>query len=138
MSKKTNSSKQSIKSTKSDTSTKKSVSKVKKVPKDVSSEDAVQTLMSLSLFDTPQKKKIPIKGPSRKDLEIDLENDSQESIINKLILNIKSLREELEEYKQYVEGTYCTQAVHDRNYDVLEKKVDDLSYVIENDAMEKD
>ena len=126
------------KGNKQSNTTKKSVSKVRKVPKDanndINDEEAVQTIMSMSLFDTPPKKKVAVKGPSRKELEIDLDNDSQETIINKLILNIKSLREELDEYKQYVEGTYCTQSIHDRAFDSLEKKVDELTYTVENEC----
>jgi effector-binding domain-containing protein len=91
----------------------------------------MQSLMTTSLFDEPPKKKIEIKYPKSKDLEIDLDNDSQEDIIRKIVLNIRALRTEINEYKQYSEGTYCTQVVHDRSFDNLEKKIDELITTVE-------
>lgn len=93
--------------------------------------DIMQSLLSTSMFDEPPKKKVDVMGPSSKDLEID-ENDSSDEIFRKLVLNIKALRTELNEYKHYTEGTFCTQVVHNRNFDTLEKKIEDLTSTVED------
>ena len=89
--------------------------------------DPIHTLMTLSVFEKPPQKKQPNKPIKSKELEIDYENDSQEDIIRKLVLTIQNLQKELESYKEYVEGTFCTNAVYNRQYDEIEKKVNNLS-----------
>ena len=113
-------------------STSKKATKTQPVKKSNNSDDVMQNLMSTSLFDEPPKKKVEIKEPKRKDLEIDIDNDSQEDIIRKLVLNIKALEARLDAYEHYADGTFCTQAVHNRNFDSLEKKVDDLVTAVED------
>jgi len=105
-----------------------------KTPQTKDSNDAMQSLMTVSLFDEPVKKKVVVKGPTRKELEIDFINDAHNDIIRKLVLNINTLREELNEYKHYVEGTYCTQVVHDRSIDTVEKRLDELTTTVEEIA----
>ena len=55
-----------------------------------------------------------------------LNNDSQEEIIKKLVLTVQGLKNELDEYKIYVDGTFCTSAVHNRTTDDLDKRLTDL------------
>jgi len=100
-------------------------------PKNESS-DVMDALMTTSIFDAPSKQKITEKGPLKKDIEIDLEKDSQEDIIRKLVLNIKNLRAELDEHKIYSDGTFCTQSVHNRSIYTLEKKVEDLTTIVDD------
>lgn len=88
--------------------------------------DAMQSLLNMSQFEVPAKKKSIQKPPKSKEIQIDMENDSQEDIIKKLVLTVRSLKSELDEYKIYVDGTFCTSAVHNRNTDDLDKRVTEL------------
>lgn len=69
-----------------------------------------------------KKKDVKVK---RLDIEIN-EDDNKDEIIRKLVLNINALWSEFNEYKQYVEGTYCTIGVHNRCNDTIEKRLDDI------------
>jgi hypothetical protein len=111
----------------------------KKIPKDDGpkiktkhkSSDIMDALMTTSIFDAPPKQKITEKGPLKKEIEIDIEKDSQEDIIRKLVLNIRNLRAELDDHKIYSDGTFCTQSVHNRSIDTLEKKIEDLTSIVD-------
>jgi hypothetical protein len=94
--------------------------------------DIMQSLLSSSQFEEPVKKKTIVKQPKTKDIEIDLEKDSQEEIIKKLVLSYQKLKTEFEEYKQYVEGTYCTISVHDRQTLEFDKSLDLLKNRLED------
>lgn len=96
--------------------------------------DPMNTLLNMNQFDTPVKKKMQPKLPKSKELCIDLENDSQEEIIRKLVLNVQSLRSELNEYKIYADGTFCTSTVHNRATDDLDKRVTELRTQIDEMA----
>ena len=88
--------------------------------------DGMQSLMNMSQFPDPIKKKIVQKPIKSKEIQIDLNNDSQEEIIKKLVLTVQGLKNELDEYKIYVDGTFCTSAVHNRTTDDLDKRLTDL------------
>jgi hypothetical protein len=88
--------------------------------------DGMQSLMNMSQFPDPIKKKIVQKPIKSKEIQIDLNNDSQEEIIRKLVLTVQGLKNELDEYKIYVDGTFCTSAVHNRTTDDLDKRLTDL------------
>jgi len=96
------------------------------------SNDPLDSLMSMVHFDEPVRKKNVERPLKTKDLEIDLEKDSQEDIIKKLVENNKALREELKEFKMYVEGTFCTFAIHHRVSNDIEKKLEELTNAVEN------
>jgi len=70
--------------------------------------------------------------PKMKDIEINEETDSKDEIIKKLIMTVKLLRSELEEYKQYVDGTYCSLAQHNRLSDSVDKKLGDITERLED------
>ena len=103
-----------------------------KQPEQVDEMDMMQNALSKISFDTPVKKKTLLKPIKAKEIEINLENDSQEDIIRKLVLTVKNLKDELNEYKTYVEGTYCTFSVHNRVSDDLDKRVTILETAVEN------
>jgi hypothetical protein len=84
--------------------------------------EPIQKLLSMSQFNTKATKKKIVA----KDLQI-TENDSKDEIIRKLILSNQYLREELNEFKIYVDGTFCTSAVHNRFADEVEKRFDDMT-----------
>jgi hypothetical protein len=66
-------------------------------------------------------------------VEINVDTDSKDKIIEKLVTNFKILKTEFDEYKTYVEGTYCTYAEFNRNYNEIEHQVNDLISKIEPD-----
>jgi len=103
----------------------------KDVKPQIQNADQMHALMSMSVFERPAKKKQPTKPIKSKELMIDYENDSQEDIIKKLILTIQNLQTEFEAYKEYVEGTFCTNSVHNRQIDELDKKINDISTELE-------
>ena len=85
--------------------------------------DSLQNLLNMHQFDSPVKKKPVLKT---KENQIDVENDSHDEIIKKLIKTIHRLENELNEYKIYAEGTYCTTTVHNRAIDDLDTRVTDI------------
>lgn len=109
----------------------KKISKASKHQQEESS-DSMQNLLNMSQFESALKKKIVQKPIKSKDIQIDLENDSQDEIIKKLVLTVQSLKEELSEYKIYADGTFCTSSVHNRVTDDLDKRVTDLRTQIED------
>lgn len=93
--------------------------------------DKMHALMTMSIFENSTKKKQPTKPTKSKKLIIDNDNDSQEEIIQKLVMTIQNMQIEFENYKEYVEGTFCTNTVQNRQNDTLEKKINDLSIELE-------
>jgi hypothetical protein len=106
---------------------KKTVRKQASRTKVMTEEDGMQSLMSMTAFDKPVRKKDSVKLPRRAEFAVDFEKDSQEEINKKLVLAIEALRNELEEYRIYGEGTYCTQAVHNRFADETDKRLSELT-----------
>lgn len=93
-------------------------------------ESNLDSLLSTNHFKKPLKKtETKIK---KSDIEIDLDNDSQEEVIRKLVLTVKSLKSEIDELKIYVDGTFCTSAVHNRSVEELETKINVLSESVDN------
>lgn len=90
-------------------------SESKKVAKSKDNKDAFESLLNMSQFNLP-KKQSPVV-PKEKDIVIDMDHDSQEEIIRKLVLTVQKLKTELNEYKNYVDGTYCTISVFNRSID---------------------
>ena len=88
--------------------------------------NAMESLINMSQFEGPVKKKIIQKPLKTKEIKIDMENDTQEEIIKKLVLSVHILKEELNEYKNYIDGTFCTLVVHNRSSDELDKRLIEL------------
>ena len=88
--------------------------------------DSMEKLLNNSQFTVLSKNKTEIKKK-----EINIKNESQEEIIKKLILKIDNLENELKEYKNHVEGTYCTISVFNREIDNIDKRLDDIQSNIE-------
>lgn len=93
--------------------------------------DPLESLMTMRHFSKPLKKK-PIKLPRANEILIDLEKDSYEEIIRKLVLNNQLLRTELNELRVYVDGTFCTSAVHNRFSEETEKTISGIVETINN------
>lgn len=91
----------------------------------------MESLLSMSQFDTPAKKVVN-KCPKAKDIQIDMDKDSHEEIIRKLILTVNNLKTELNEYKIYADGTFCTNSVHNRNTEDIDKRITDLTSRVED------
>ena len=106
-------------------------SKTSNTDHNVDDSDIMQSLLNVSAFDTPAKKKITPKQPKSKEIEIDMENDSQEEIIRKLVLTVKKLQAEMIEYKEYVEGSYCTCVEFNRYFIDNDKAVAEISSRLE-------
>lgn len=92
--------------------------------------DSMEKLLNNSQFTVLPKSKHESKHES-KTKEININNDSQEEIIKKLIITIDNLKNELKEYKNYVEGTYCTISVFNREIDNIDKRIDDIQSSLE-------
>ncbi|VBB18814.1 hypothetical protein YASMINEVIRUS_1346 [Yasminevirus sp. GU-2018] len=105
---------------------------MKKTSDGDSSMDQLQSLMSMSHFEKPAKKKVDPKPVKAKELEIDLEKDSQDEIIRKLVLNNQALRTELNDLRIYIDGTFCTSTVHNRFSEEVEKKLGELTETVES------
>jgi hypothetical protein len=93
--------------------------------------DIMESLLGSSQFNIPLKKKETIKFPKSKDIAIDMETDSPEQVIEKLVLGLNKLRQEFNEYRHYVEGTYCTSAEHNRTSTYNENKIVELAQRID-------
>lgn len=116
-------------SAKSKSTKKASTVKTSKVNLD-DTESNLDSLLSTNHFKKSLKKaETKIK---KQDIEIDLDNDSQEEVIRKLVLTVKSLKSEIDELKIYVDGTFCTNAVHNRSVEELETKINILSESVDN------
>jgi len=93
--------------------------------------DVMQSLMDSSHFDTPTKRGIIQKPPKLADIQIDIEKDSKDEIIRKLVESVKYLRMELNEYKNYVDGTFCTSTINNRFSDDVDKRFEELTLRVE-------
>lgn len=97
--------------------------------------EIVDKLTKLNLFDQPMKRKVTPKLPKMKDVQIDMENDTQEEIIKKLVDLLQITRHEFADYRTHVEGTYCTSTELNRLHDNVEKidgRVYDLEKQVED------
>lgn len=98
----------SIKSNKSDKAKSKS---------DIDNLNQLSSILSISPFaDTPKSKK-PKEGNIIKNVKIDLENDSKDDIIKKLVQKVEYLDQELIELRRYADDTYYTFRDHYRDID---------------------
>jgi hypothetical protein len=91
-----------------------------KESKDVGLDD----LINMSQFDIPKQK--TVSKVKEKDIVINMDCDSQEEIIRKLVLTVQKLKAELDEYKLYAEGTFCTSSVFNRVTDELTDRITTL------------
>ena len=78
------------------------------------------------------KSNVQKKLKKTKNIEIDLESDSKDQIIEKLVLLVEVLKEEIKDLKVYSEGTYCTSTEHYRFKDIVEKELLELSNRIDD------
>lgn len=111
---------------------KKSEKKVKK-EKITSNQDVMESLLGMDQFDTSVKQN---KTDTPVDIGIDIETETPEEIIKKLVTIIKKLKGELNEFKIYAEGTYCTSAEFNRITNVTDNRIDELAQrvdMIENE-----
>jgi hypothetical protein len=90
-------------------------------------ESAIHKLLTTTAFDKPLKKTQTNKVPKLKDIEIDYDNDTHIDMIKKLVLHIKRLETELNEYKQHAEGTFVTTNEINRYNNDNDKKFDDIT-----------
>ena len=90
-------------------------------------ESALQKLLTTVAFDKPLKKTQTIKVPKLKDIEIDYDNDTHIDMIKKLVLYIKRLETEFNEYKQHAEGTFITTNEMNRYNNDNDKKFDEIT-----------
>jgi hypothetical protein len=100
--------------------------KAKKVDKvDKSDIDKLSSIMSVSPFGTSSQPKKKEAVSTIRNVKIDLETDSQEEIIKKLVQKIEYLEQELNEFKKYADDTYYTYKDNFRNSDTLDKKIEE-------------
>lgn len=90
--------------------------------------DDLQMLMNTPINSKKKNKEISIK---RQDYEI-TDDDDKDEIIKKLVLNVKALWTEFSAYKQHIDETFCTYAIHNRCNNDVEKRIDDLQSVVDN------
>jgi len=95
----------------------------------------MDSIINSKQFDEPAKRKIASSIAKNKYVDIDLDNDNQNDnqndIIKKLNANIDVLRRELNEYKTYVDETYCTNNVFNRQNIDIDNKLNDIMNKIE-------
>jgi chromatin segregation and condensation protein Rec8/ScpA/Scc1 (kleisin family) len=101
--------------------------KIDKKKKTVNSCNVMETLLATNQFEQPVKKKQTVEIIKSKDIEIDIVNDTQEEIIRKLVLSVQKIKREFAEYRQYVEGTYCTMAEYNRMTNDVDNRVNELT-----------
>lgn len=89
-------------------------------------QSALESMLNSNTFDEPIVPKSAPKFPKSSELKIDLENDSQEEIIKKLIVTVKKLQDELNSYKVYADGTFCTSIEFNRNSGSVDNKLTDI------------
>jgi len=98
--------------------------------------DGIDSLLSSSIFDDDKdknKKKTDIRTlsntkvlPKKSEIVIDMEHDTADEKIEKLITLVQILQKELNDFQTYSEGTYCTYAVHNNFTSEIEDKVSRL------------
>lgn len=92
----------------------------------------MQSLMSANQFDdkskTKKKKERKIK---EKDVHIDLEDDTY-TVLEKVVLTLKEMKDELVELRSHVESSYCTNAEFNRYSDKIDQSIADLTMRVEN------
>lgn len=102
--------------------------------------DGIDSLLSSSVFDDDKTtKKTDVRTlsntkvlPKKSEVVIDMENDTSEEKIEKLITLVQILQKELNDFQTYAEGTYCTYAVHNNFSTEIENKIDKIVSDIED------
>ena len=91
----------------------------------------MDSIINSNQFDEPFKRKVVSSVVKNKYVNIDLDHDNQNDIIKKLNTNIDVLRREFNEYKTYVDETYCTNTVCNRQNIDIDNKLNDIMNKIE-------
>jgi hypothetical protein len=54
------------------------------------------------------------------------------SILKKMVLSIKYMQKEIEDLREYVEGTYCTSVEHNRSTDNIDLRLNTIDDKLED------
>ncbi len=110
-----------------DKNTKKIIKKDDNDDHENESDDKLASIMNISVFSAPKKKK---EAPLIKNVKIDPNVDTKDEIIAKLIQKVEYLEQELTELRKYGDDTYYTFRDHHKDSakidDKIEEKVKDM------------
>lgn len=88
--------------------------------------DVMESLINGKQFDEPRKRGMTEPISKDKFINIDIDNEEQHDIIKMLVMNINTLRRELNEFKTYVDETYCSNNVYNRQHIDIDNKLTDI------------